>query len=792
MSTPFGKRLLRWTLLIAPWLLALSLALGRGLSVWTPTYLEKLVSRLADEWEVPLSQFHIRDAGLFSADIGPVRLGPEQRGMQIDTIHLTYTPASLKLGRINTVTIEGMTLDCAYDGKQLSLPLLEFLPSSEDTDADRTLPLFPLDTIRVENAVLRCSLPERTVRVPFEVSATPGKKIQFEGGLTPRDQQIRVAGTIGPTSDDLSLRLIATDLRLGAFSDLLPATIRGLVTFEADVTADLSDLDTLAGNVETTIRSLVLPEQGVSLAADSTLSLMATVTGQSVDFSLAPLTTETPIPTTFAIARGHLDGDRLAADFSLDTAGVTLPGTFRADRRENGWQLSLKSANPDRLAVRTGGRIIGLAGLDLSLEGSAAPGTADVVLKASTRGASLGDLPLRTSAVSLTLPLAWPPPETHTPGRLRMARIRHGKRILGTMVTRLRQESMSLALSGALYSQLLPDLKVRLSGNASMEDREATFRFDVPSYALPADFDPSDLVPQAKNIKLSGTLAVEGGINIQHGDIDSRLGVFLTNGSVIAGEEETTRLSGIRLYFESPDLINFRSSPAQLLSFKSLTAGPISIGKGIVTFQLEPGGVVLVERLGFDWVGGRVASRAFRIVPGHDEYDLTLFCSHLRLSSLLEQLGLAEAQGEAALSGELPVVWKQGKISFHDGFLHTAPGLGGVIRVDAMEDLVSTIPQGTPQRGQLELAQAAIRDFEYEWVRIKADTVGEDLLVRLSVDGKPTETLPFVYRKEFGGFARVTGDVKGSNFQGLRLDVNFTLPLDRILLYKDIIDMIER
>jgi hypothetical protein len=69
--------------------------------------------------------------------------------------------------------------------------------------------------------------------------------------------------------------------------------------------------------------------------------------------------------------------------------------------------------------------------------------------------------------------------------------------------------------------------------------------------------------------------------------------------------------------------------------------------------------------------------------------------------------------------------------------------------------------------------------------------VGDDLLMRLSVDGKPAGLLPFVYRKDLGGFVKVEGDFKGSNFQGLRLDVNFTLPLDHILLYKDVIGRIE-
>ena len=163
----------------------------------------------------------------------------------------------------------------------------------------------------------------------------------------------------------------------------------------------------------------------------------------------------------------------------------------------------------------------------------------------------------------------------------------------------------------------------------------------------------------------------------------------------------------------------------------------------------------------------------------------------MKLSELLSQLGLAKAEGEAALSGELPVAWKRGKISINNGFLHSTPGESGIIRVEAMQDLVAGIPEGTPQRGQLELAQEAVRDYQYNWVRIKADTVDEDLLIRLSLDGKPVSPLPFVYRKEFGGFVRVTGNAQGSNFQGMKLDVNFSVPLNRILLYKDIVNMIQ-
>jgi len=792
MTASVGKRILKWTVLITPWLLTTLLAAGWGLSTWTPGYLEKLVPELASEMGLPLEEFHIRDAGLFSADIGPIRLGSEDGGLQLANVHITYTPASLKQGRVNSVEIQGVSLSCFYANGQFKLPALDLLPKTDNSEAQtKGLPSLPLDSLTVKESVLHCSVEGKQFSIPFSATITPGNTIEFEATLTPRDQRLTIAGKLGPTIDNLTVELSTKQFLLGALTDLLPQPVGADIDLDVNATVNLADLDSIKAEVTAVATRLDLPGTDIQLAEGNTITLQASLTGKSIDFSLAPVELVSPHPMQLSISQGHASHEAITADFTLNTMGVHLPGQLKADCKDNVWDVSLTTANPDKLSIETGGRTVHLAGIDVSMTGSASVNTADLILKGSTRGAYLDGVPARSGPVRFSLPLAWPAPTRHTPGKLKVSNLHFEKYKLGTITAQMRQQGMGIGLEGALHSQLLPDLAILFSGQASMETKDANFSFDVPRYVVSDKFDPSILVPALADVKLTGNLSAEGGLTIHDGKIQSNMGVFVTDGSLVMGEEGTTRIDGIRLYFESPDLMNFRSAPAQLLGFDSLTAGPISIGKGRVTFQLEPRGVVLVEHMGFDWVGGHVASRAFRIVPGHEVYDVTLFCSQLSLSSLLKQLGLADAQGKATLSGELPVTWKRGKISFNNGFLHSTPGQGGVIQVQAMQDLVSAIPEGTPQRGQLELAQAAIKDFEYKWVRIKADTVGEDLLVRLSLDGKPAGTLPFIYRKEFGGFARVTGDVKGSNFQGLRLDVNFSLPLDRILLYKDIINMIE-
>ena len=91
----------------------------------------------------------------------------------------------------------------------------------------------------------------------------------------------------------------------------------------------------------------------------------------------------------------------------------------------------------------------------------------------------------------------------------------------------------------------------------------------------------------------------------------------------------------------------------------------------------------------------------------------------------------------------------------------------------------------------MELAREALKDYDYSWAKLNITSQGEELLLQMQMDGKPAKTLPFVYSKDIGGFMKVEADVKGSKFQGIRLDVNFRLPLNKILQYKELIEMIQ-
>ena len=154
-------------------------------------------------------------------------------------------------------------------------------------------------------------------------------------------------------------------------------------------------------------------------------------------------------------------------------------------------------------------------------------------------------------------------------------------------------------------------------------------------------------------------------------------------------------------------------------------------------------------------------------------------------------MGAVTAKGQGTVNGRIPLRFNDGKVSFNDGFLFSTPGDGGTICLTGTEMLTAGVPPDTVQFAQLELAREALKDYNYKWAKLLLTTEGETLLLRMQLDGKPAGPLPFVYKKEFGGFMKVKADSKGSVFQGIGLDVNFRLPLNQILNYSnDIQDII--
>ena len=82
----------------------------------------------------------------------------------------------------------------------------------------------------------------------------------------------------------------------------------------------------------------------------------------------------------------------------------------------------------------------------------------------------------------------------------------------------------------------------------------------------------------------------------------------------------------------------------------------------------------------------------------------------------------------------------------------------------------------------MSFALSALKDFQYQWVKLTMNTVNDDLKLKFQVDGRPSGPLPFSIDPDSGRPVKTQGT---NRFQGIPLDVNVTIPLTKSLeLYR--------
>ena len=409
--------------------------------------------------------------------------------------------------------------------------------------------------------------------------------------------------------------------------------------------------------------------------------------------------------------------------------------------------------------------------------------------------ASITDSKLKTKIDGICgiIPLKWPFKGKGNKGQYSVKTLWWKNLNLGSVTGTIQQKGSGMVFKGVHISSLLPDLSLKFTGKAGMLssiDYEAGIHFELNHYKTLSDIDLEQFILSAKDVTFNGEFGLNGDFTFDNTGIKSSLNVNIYNANLML-KEKGTAIEGIQTALFITDLFKIRSAPGQKLSFEKAWFGGLNIHDGKIEFQIESTGSLLIEKSSFGWCDGNVYTQAMRISPKIKDYNLILYCDRLKLAMILEQFGAVKAEGNGTVNGRLPIRFKNGKIRFKDGFLFSTPGDGGTIHLTGTEILTAGIPTNTPQYAQIELAREALKDYYYNWAKLNLMTEGENVLLRLQFDGKPARPLPFVYKKAMGGFAKVEAGGKGSIFQGISLDVNFKVPLDKILHYEDLLDMIQ-
>ncbi|MBE1423850.1 hypothetical protein H4684_000471 [Desulfomicrobium macestii] len=538
----------------------------------------------------------------------------------------------------------------------------------------------------------------------------------------------------------------------------------------------------LAGSFE-----LKASKQGWNMRATAALDALEARPTQTPELVLALDTTTLTLDAAKGSSGTRVDGSLALGRLRVtrETLGATLSGlnmTVNATAapdvsgtiRLTGARLEAKQPGMALTTTRLDGQCAFALAEQLTLSG---------VINAAVRAGS-GDT---VALMNLRLPLAWPEPTTAS-GSVDLDLKWKGKG-LAKISSRIAQDLHGASLDGNL-SVLPVAVRAPLKGRIDAKNISGSWIEMKAAQTITMPGKLTSLLPALGDLSGSARLDATARLDMSSGAPMLPADLKLTGLSLAHTTSELT-LSGGAVELAFSNLLNMRSDPDGRMNFERLQLGTIILEQGDIHFQVEALHSILVEGCRFEWAGGRIGSQAFRINPNVEDYTVELYCDRVEMAQALEQFGMTQAQGGGTANGRIPVHWADGNLTFDNGFLYSTPGEKGVLRVKGTEILTAGIPPGTPQYGQLDLAAEALKDFTYDWARIRINTQERELVVSLELDGKPEKPLPFSYNRDIGGFARVEASSPGSVFQGIRLDVNFRLPLDQLLQYRQLLELMK-
>jgi hypothetical protein len=472
---------------------------------------------------------------------------------------------------------------------------------------------------------------------------------------------------------------------------------------------------------------------------------------------------------------------------SLKIAGIKAGGTLLG--------VMPSSPAPSRVSAQAllsevraaaGSMAVTLPKIQLQAEGRAEPGSPwKIQGRMTLSDGRIQDKARRVDArgLSLELPLQWPPADTASGGKMKLNTVQWEGRRLGGVQGSLQQKGRTVKMHLDHRSKLFEDLHVFMDGRLDTEGFRAEVR--VPAFQPAQAVDLGRLLPAAAGIRTGGRLEARGAVVFTGAGLRGSADLSIEQGFV-SRQMQKIKLDGIAMKLRIDDLATLKSAPRQKLRVAGLQWGDLKAQNLDVDFQLEDRRTLFLEKVGLQWCGGGVNTAAVRIVAGKEDYDVTLFCDRLDLAMVLEQLGAAEAGGDGTVNGRIPLRWIDGQLSFDNGFLYSTPGRSGKIQLKGTQALLAGIPPGTPQYTQLDIATEALKDYTYQWAKLNVQSDNDKLLLKLQLDGKPNRLLPFAYNRESGQFTR-TNDEGQADFKGIGVDLNFNIPLNEIIHYKDLL-----
>ena len=746
--------------------------------------LPQLIARLP----FAVKELHLTHLSLFSLR-GSLRLAEaEQQSVNLPGFELRYHPADLLRGRVDTLLINSASLHTRLvDGRPtlIGFSTAPENPSAQPPSLQLPLAIANINITESNLIVHRDRLSPLLFRldgdIALDIAELPEKGFLLgglSGGFTVGGQaDLTVALTMTPSEPGhrLEVRLQLPDL-----AATLSPWLSGAAPFAAgelhlEGWAEVKDVQRLgAFGARLDIAGFTSHIGGLNWqnSPGRPLRLELTGGGDQANWQITGLALRAPSPADL-VFRGtmNLADAGFTATGEITPEGIPAPATVAVagTLTDTGTAVTFTLAHDgfvhgDTLrfsGISAEGELLGTAaGID---------GQLNLRLKAiDTAVAGLTDL-----FVHLPVRYPLPAPGEGPVGHYSIAEIRHQGDHVGTLTGEVQPSREGVALKALLTSPIQPEMAVSCQGPVSSQG-EVTLDCRLPQTAL-RSADLASFFQLPAELSLDGALAADARLTLRRGIPAADLRIRL---AVEELSYRNNRVSGVNCALTLPRLPLLDSAPSQLCTIGAVDLGNLRFTNGRIRYRLEEPLALFIETARMTWCQGTVETGGLRLTPGTTEADMTLYCDRLNFTELLEQFGITGTEGEGSLNGRLPLLISDRRLQLVDGFLFSTPGNGGIVRFNNTAQL----REGMPDIGEstsLEYTMQALENFWYNWAKLSFNSLGDELLVALQLDGKPTAPLAFSLKN-----GQIVPGGKGGGLQHpIRLDVNFRLPLQEMFHY---------
>jgi hypothetical protein len=242
-------------------------------------------------------------------------------------------------------------------------------------------------------------------------------------------------------------------------------------------------------------------------------------------------------------------------------------------------------------------------------------------------------------------------------------------------------------------------------GNAAIALAPVTFK--------QGSFQPGDLVPTLAGLAqdVDGSAGIAGTLRWTAKALTPDLTLTLKDLALTTPDARIQAINGgIKLNGFWPPV-----TPAGQSLTATIAAPGLPPAKLALTGQLLAKPALKLDRIAVDVAGGEITAGSFTLDPGAPDIAVTLKVDHVDLAEITRLIGLDGLNGSGQLDGQIPVIYKAGKLAIRGGKL-AARGPGTVSYKPG------SLPQQITEAGEsVQLALQALSDFHYDKLGLDLD-----------------------------------------------------------------------